>query len=136
MPYLLDTGPLYALADRSDGDHKAVKAFFVRQKEVMILPWVILPELAYLLKEHLGDHAEMAFVHSLNQRELTLEGVHDQDLKRAEGILLEYPEFGFVDAVVMAMAERPKIKKIITFDHRDFQRFRPVHCAAFELYPQ
>ncbi len=135
MPLLLDTGPLYALADKKEPDHIKVRNFFETQTELLLLPWVILPELAYLLKERLGDRAELTFLHSLTQRELVVEGFHDSDLKRAEEILTTYPNFGLVDSVTMAMAERLKIDTIVTFDHRDFQRFRPKHCVAFTLLP-
>src|SRR5207244_1514487 len=42
-------------------------------------------------------------------------------------------EFGFVDATVMAMAERLNIQTVLTVDYRDFSIFRPTHCAAFRL---
>jgi predicted nucleic acid-binding protein len=40
-----------------------------------------------------------------------------------------------VDATIMAMAERLKIKTILTIDRRDFSLFRPRHCDAFTLVP-
>src|SRR3989338_5131692 len=100
MALLLDTSPLYALADKSESEHKNVKSFFEEQKEVMIVPWVILPELAYMLHTRLGVKAEQAFLHSLNENELGVEGLHDRDLKRSEEILVDYPQFGFVDSIV------------------------------------
>jgi hypothetical protein len=59
------------------------------------------------------------------------------DLSRAIEILEQYrdAEFGMVDATVMAMAERMKIKTILTIDRRDFSFFRPRHCDAFTLVP-
>jgi uncharacterized protein len=41
----------------------------------------------------------------------------------------------FVDASVMAVAERYGITKILTLDRRDFRLLRPQHCQAFELLP-
>jgi predicted nucleic acid-binding protein len=41
----------------------------------------------------------------------------------------------FVDACIMALAERLSITRILTFDHRDFGLYRPAHCEAFELLP-
>jgi predicted nucleic acid-binding protein len=35
----------------------------------------------------------------------------------------------------MAMAERMKIKTILTIDRRDFSLYRPRHCEAFTLVP-
>lgn len=135
MPLLVDTGPLYALADKSEPDHKKVKTFFESQRELLIVPWAILPELAYLLSDRIGPQAELAMVHSLNQKELTIEGINQKDMVRCEQILSDYPDFGLVDSITMAMAERLKIKQIVTFDHRDFSRFRPSHCDSFVLLP-
>lgn len=135
MALILDTGPLYALADRSEPEHKKIKKFFAGQKEILILPWVIVPELSYLLQSRLGVRAEQAFLDSINHKELAMEGVHDKDLLRAREILTSYPHFGLVDATVMAMAERLNIKHIVTFDYRDYQSFRPRHCDAFVLLP-
>jgi uncharacterized protein len=41
----------------------------------------------------------------------------------------------FVDASVMAVAERLSITTILTLDQRDFRLFRPPHCQSFELLP-
>jgi hypothetical protein len=42
----------------------------------------------------------------------------------------------FVDALIVAMAERLNITRLLTFDRRDFQLLRPKHCVSFELLPQ
>jgi predicted nucleic acid-binding protein len=41
----------------------------------------------------------------------------------------------FVDATVVAIAERLKIQRILTTDCRDFSLVRPRHCKEFELLP-
>ena len=41
----------------------------------------------------------------------------------------------FVDACVMAVAERFGSTKILTLDQRDFRLFRPRHCNSFEILP-
>ena len=35
----------------------------------------------------------------------------------------------------MAQAERLNITHVATFDHRDFEIFRPTHCDYLELLP-
>jgi len=35
----------------------------------------------------------------------------------------------------MALAERLKIARILTFDRRDFGLYRPAHCDRFDLLP-
>ncbi len=41
----------------------------------------------------------------------------------------------FVDCVIVAMAERLNIKRILTGDRRHFFLFRPRHCQTFEVIP-
>jgi predicted nucleic acid-binding protein len=40
-----------------------------------------------------------------------------------------------VDALIVAMAERLNIIRLLTLDRRDFQIIRPKHCGSFELLP-
>jgi len=41
----------------------------------------------------------------------------------------------FVDAAVMALAERLSIETVFSVDRRDFGLYRPRHCAFFKLLP-
>ena len=61
----------------------------------------------------------------------------EEDLLRTAEILEVYQDsrIDFVDASVMAIAERLQIVKILTLDRRDFQLFRPRHCQFFEILP-
>jgi len=44
-------------------------------------------------------------------------------------------DIGFVDASVIAVAERLGVVRIYTLDRRDFGIMRPAHAEAFELLP-
>ncbi|MHC5831837.1 MAG: PIN domain-containing protein, partial [Nostoc sp.] len=67
----------------------------------------------------------------------SLVALTDQDVIRVAEILDEYADsrIDFVDASVMAIAERYGIKKILTLDQRDFRLYRPQHCDSFEILP-
>jgi predicted nucleic acid-binding protein len=56
---------------------------------------------------------------------------------RSAEILRQYADanLDFVDALIVATAERLNIKRLLTLDRRDFQLIRPKHCASFELLP-
>ena len=137
MAIIVDTGPLYALADADDQYHRAVAKFVAATRETLIVPSPVVPEVCYLLGEYLGADAETQFLRSLVRQELLLEHFNTKDLARAIEILEQYhdAEFGMVDATVMAMAERLRIQTVLTVDHRDFGMFRPKHCRAFQLVP-
>ncbi len=137
MAIVADTGPLYSLADRKDPYHRIVTDYVASVDEIIIVPSQVLPEVCYLLLESMGTEAELSFLRALTNRELAIEHFTEEDLVRAVEILEKYRDakFGMVDATVMAMAERLKIKTILTIDRRDFSLFRPRHCDAFTLVP-
>lgn len=136
-PILVDTGPLYAMADRDDGWHLRVVRFLERSRDHLIVPVTVLPEAAYLLAAHLGPEAERKFIQAIVGGEMAIEELTLHDLKRALELLRRYEDarIGLVDATVVAIAERLKIQRILTTDRRDFSLMRPRHCKEFELLP-
>ena len=135
MPLLVDTGPLYALADADDAWHGRVRDFLAEQEEMLLVPVTVLPEVTHLLASRLGAHVERAFIESLAAAELALEGLRPADVVRSAELLATYPDIGFVDATVVAMAERLKLGAVVTTDRRHFGAIRPRHRVAFELLP-
>ncbi len=135
MPLLVDTGVLYALADRTDRWHDRSVAWLAKARERLLIPVTVLPEITYLLHTRLGARAERAFVGSVTAREVDVECVRDHDLARAAELLEQYPHIGFVDTTVVAIAERLKLTSIATTDRRHFATIVPKHAPAFELVP-
>ena len=135
MPLLVDTGVLYGLADRHDAWHESCVAFLAGERERLLVPVTVLPEITYLLQSRLGVQAERAFVRSLVARELDVEPLKDRDVSRAGEILDQYAAIGFVDATIVAIAERLKLTRVATTDRRHFARITPNHIKAFELVP-
>lgn len=134
---LVDTGPLYAIADRDDDWHLRTVNFTKTSRDEFVIPVSVLPEAAYLLAAHLGAEAEQKLVQSVVNGEMTVEELTIQDLRRTLELLRRYEDarIGFVDATVVAIAERLKIQRILTTDRRDFSLVRPRHCKEFELLP-
>ncbi|PYR56187.1 MAG: VapC toxin family PIN domain ribonuclease [Acidobacteria bacterium] len=135
MPLLLDTGVIYALADRDDAWHERCVAYLKHTRELLLVPITVIPEAAYFIHERLGAAAERRFVRSIADRELTVESLRDADWQRIGELLDDYERIGVVDASVVAMAERLKLDTIATTDRRDFGTIRPKHRPAFRLVP-
>lgn len=135
MAVLVDTGILYALADADDRWHEPASGWFDHVSELLIVSATTLPEVAYLLHTRLGAPAELAFVQSLAAGELEVEDLRRSDLARCGEVMRRYPEIGFVDASLVAIAERLKIEAIATTDRRHFQSIKPKHAKAFKLVP-
>ena len=135
MAVLVDTGILYALADADDRWHDPASAWLEDVSELLIVSVTALPEVASLLHTRLGAAAELAFVQSLSAGELEVEDLRRTDLTRCSEMMRRYPEIGFVDASIVAMAERLRIEGIATTDRRHFEIIRPKHTRAFTLLP-
>lgn len=137
MIVIADTGPLYALVDRSDAWHDRVREWWVEQPRQVVVPVTVLPEVSYLLQTRIGPPAEQAFVEAVADGEFTMEPLESGDIVRAVELMREYADLplGFVDATVAATAERLGIREILTTDRRHFGVIRPQHTGAFELLP-
>ena len=137
MTIVADTGPIYALIDASDIWHDRVKAWWSRAARNVVLPVTILPEITYLLQRRIGPAAEEALVRAVADGELVIEHLDDEDLPRIADIMHAYRDFplGFVDASVVAVAERLEAREVLTTDRRHFGVVRPRHARAFTLVP-
>lgn len=117
-----DTGAIIALMDADDRHHEQLSELFDDDPTAWVLPWAILPEVAYLAAKYLGAASETAFVRDLADGNLTVEWAESGDLDRAHTLIARHASLGLglVDAVVMATAERLQARAIATLDLRDF----------------
>lgn len=135
MPLLVDTGVVYALADRRDAWHTRVRKYLGDHPDTLLAPATILAEVTYLLRERIGPDAEIAFIRSIAKGEMAVEPLQRQDVSRAQTLMETYGELGFVDTTVVAIAERLKVPSIATTDRRHFNAVRPAHRDRFLLVP-
>ena len=137
MTVLVDTSFLFALANKNDTSHLACATVAQSLQARLVVPLTVLPEITYLLDVRLGHHVMRQFVQQITQPAWTLEPPGVDDLNRAGALLEQYGDtrLDFVDATLIAIAERLKIQRILTLDQRHFRAIRPQHCEAFELLP-
>jgi predicted nucleic acid-binding protein len=117
-----DTGAVYALVDSSDRHHTSLRRLFESDPDAWVLPWAVLPEVDYLVCERLGRRVQDEFLEDLAEGRFAIAWGDEDDLAEARRICRRYSSlnFGLVDAVVMAVAERLKADAIATLDVRDF----------------
>ena len=132
-----DTGPLYALIDRSDAWHERVTAWWTLRPRHVRVPVTVLPEVCYLLGSRISARAEQAFVRAVADGEFLIEPLEQEDLERASVLVREYLDFplGFVDATVIAIAERLGAGEILTTDRRHFGAVRTRQGGMVSLVP-
>ena len=137
LTVVADTGPIYALIDASDAWHSRVNTWWERAASDVVLPVTILAEVTHLLQTRIGPSAEAAFVRAIADGEFTIEQLEDDDLPRIADIMHAYRDLplGFVDASVVAIAERLEAREVLTTDRKHFAVVRPRHVRALALLP-
>ena len=137
MNYLIDSGFLYSSLNKAEQSHAHVARGAASLTGRMLLPVPAIAEVAYLLRRDLGAPAVANFIGRLPHSGLILENPLAEDYQRAADIMRQYADakLDFVDALIVALAERLNITRLLTLDQRDFRIIRPRHCAAFELLP-
>jgi predicted nucleic acid-binding protein len=112
-------------------------ALLSRHPGPLIVPELVITEVAYLLEQRLGVEAEVRFLGDLAAGNLIPEPVPPGDWLRIAELVAEYRDLplGTVDASVVTAAERLAARQIATLDRRHFSVIRPAHTDAFELLP-
>lgn len=133
---IADSGFVVALANRSDQRHAEVQPIYMQYPKIF-LPQLALVEVAYLIGRDAGISTVVKFLKGIPDSRFELIESTAQDVARTADILKQYADskVDFVDASVMAIAERLKITTVLTIDRRDFSLFRPSHCQGFRLLP-
>ena len=133
---IVDTGPLHAVADLSDVDHKRCRDTLERGDLHLVIPALVVAETTQLIEQRLGPEAEARFLSGVSEFEIELPA--KEDWARIAELVGRYADFplGGVDASVVALAERLNSDTVITLDHRHFRAVRPAHCEAFKLLPE
>ncbi|HEX7289539.1 MAG TPA: PIN domain-containing protein [Conexibacter sp.] len=134
---IVDAGPLYAAAATRDQHHRRCVELLSSSPGPLVVPALVVAEVAYLLADRIGPHAELAFARSIRAGELVVEPVIERDWTRIEELTEQYLDLplGVVDASVMALAERHGVDTIATLDHRHFGTVKPRHVDGFALVP-
>lgn len=134
---LVDAGPLYAYVDADDAHHAASLELLTTHPGPLIVPTLVVTEVAYLLGSRLGYEPEVRFLGDLASGAFHVEPVAALDWLRIAELVAKYRDLplGTVDASVVAAAERLGLREIATVDHRHFTVVRPHHVEAFTLVP-
>lgn len=137
MAIIVDTGVFVSAADSGEPRHGACGQVLDNHAGELVVPAPVVPETTWMIESRLGPAAEAAFLRLVTTGEVQ---VIDLDLpvyQRCIELIETYSDLGpgFIDASVVAVAERERITTIATLNHRDFMVMRPYQCQAFELLP-
>jgi uncharacterized protein len=133
---VVDTGAVVALIDADDRNHRVLRQAYEKDPQIWVLPWAILPEVDHIVATRLGPEVARAFRTDLERGLFAVEWGEGNDLVRAVELDQRYRslEFGLVDGIVMAVAERLRARVIATLDLRDFGPVELAGCPR--LWPR
>ncbi len=133
---LIDTGIFVSAADRDEPRHHDCAAL-LRQDHNLVVAAAVIPETAWMIESRLGPQAEARFLTLVTSAWFNIVDLIAVDYQRTITLITHYADMGlgFVDASIIAVAERLDIATIATFNHRDFAVVRPAHTDTFELIP-
>ena len=135
MLAVVDTGPLYAVADADDDDHQHCLAVLERTDLELVIPTMVVAEATYLIGSRLGPRAEATFLSGLAS--LEVEGPSAEDWTAIGRLVESYADFplGGTDASVAVLADRLGTDLIITLDRRHFAAIRSQGGKSYQLLP-
>lgn len=132
---LLDTGPLVALLDRSDGAHASCVEALRSVSGRMLTTEPVVTEALWLLDHSLA--AQKACVELLLAADVKIVGQTSDMLKRAIELMEKYHNvpMDYADATLVVLAENEGVADIFTLDKRGFEVYRFNGKHRFSLVP-
>lgn len=120
---------MYAYVDRDDRHHRDCLELLETHPGPLLVPVLVVTEVAYLIGSRLGPDAEVRFLGDLAAGNLISEPVAAGDWIRIAELVARYRDLplGTVDASVIAVAERRSETSIATLDRRHFSVVRATH---------
>lgn len=134
---IVDSGPLIAVGLRSDIYHEECARLLAEASPPLVVPEMVVTEVAYFLLTRGGPAAEAKFAASIADREFEVEPVAEGDWVRLSRLVSQYVDLplGMVDASVIVLAERYGATEVATLDRRHFSVVRPRHVERLRLLP-
>jgi hypothetical protein len=101
------------------------------------MPSPVIVEVDWLARSRGRPGAMRALLNSVLDGSLLVVNLDAEDIARATHLVEQYDDLPleFVDASVVAIAERLEQDTIATLDRRHFSVVKPLHVGAFTLVP-
>jgi predicted nucleic acid-binding protein len=134
---IADTSFLVSLTNPLEQQHENCVNVARNLRQKIVVPITVLPEATYFIARRLSHRSMRAFVKQFQSPHWHIENLSLDDLERSQQILTQYSDarLDFVDATIVALAERLDIHTVLTLDQRDFRIIRPGHTDYFTILP-
>lgn len=131
-----DASVLHAALNPRDSNHDGCIALLASSPSTTI-PAPVIVEVDWLARSRGVAGATDDLLESVGDGSVSVVDLDLEDYARTRVLLRTYEDLGleFVDAAVVAVAERLEQTRIATLDHRHFSVVKPQHCERFTLVP-
>jgi predicted nucleic acid-binding protein len=118
---LVDSGPLVALFDRDDRDHRRVRDFLARHRLRLVTTWLVLTEVCALLPRR----AVLDFLEYVARGGVGVESLAEADIPGLLALSRKYADrpMDFADASLVMLAMKIGLDAILSLD-ADFAVYR------------
>ncbi len=122
---LIDSGPLIALFDKSDSYHLKILNFLKNYKGKLVTSVAVVTEVSHILDFNL--QVQIDFLKWIELGGLELYNITQNDIADIRIMMQKYIDIpmDFADATLMYIANKEKIKNIISIDN-DFDIYRTL----------
>jgi predicted nucleic acid-binding protein len=133
---VVDSGPLIGALDRRDVSHARAVEALARRDLRLVVPALVIAEVAHFVEGRLGAKAEAAFLRTLAAFEIEAPTADEWPI--IADMVERYADFplGTTDASVAVLADRLDTDLIVTLDRRHFGAIRSPRGRAFRLLPE
>jgi uncharacterized protein len=137
LTLLIDAGPIVALADPSEPKRESILATLTDEPGDLVIPAPTTAEVDYLLGQRFGQAARRAFLNDLARGRFKVASLEREDYETIIELDGQYSDLGLglADCALVALADRYRTRRILSFDERHFRAVTPLGGGAFTILP-
>ena len=128
---LIDAGPIIALFNKNDKDHKKIKNFLKKYDGKLTSTWPVVTEVSHMLDFNV--QTQIDFLNWIQLGGVNIEAIENEDIGRIIELSRKYSDLpmDLADASLVVLSEKLKIKEIITIDS-DYNVYRTIKKEMIE----
>lgn len=132
---LVDAGPLIALIEPADRDHRRCVAALETLTDPLVTVWPAFTEAMYLLAG--SERSQEALWGMVESGGLEYAPLTPDDAPRMRALMQRYRDqpMDLADAALVRVAEREGLQQIFTLDRRHFEVYRIGRRTRFTIVP-
>jgi predicted nucleic acid-binding protein len=139
LTLLIDAGPVVALADADEPKRESILATLRDEPGELVMPAPTTAEVDYLLGQRFGQAARRAFLRDLTGGRFNIACLEREDYEKIGNLDARYADLdldlGLADCALVALADRYRTTRIVSFDERHFRAVTPLGGGAFTILP-